>query len=113
MDAVSLGYVVVADVKPVTIKVYLSAVRALHIEKAFGDPLKDCLRLPLTRAFFTERLRKLFEAAGITGHLGATVFRFGAATSAALAGVPEHLIQTWYGGLAPPTYLITDSSHFI
>ena len=28
-----------------TIKVYLSAVRALHIEQGFSDPLVDCLRL--------------------------------------------------------------------
>ena len=28
-----------------TIKVYLSAVRALHIEQGFADPLVDCLRL--------------------------------------------------------------------
>ena len=33
------------SVRPATIKVYLSAVRALHIEQSFSDPLVDCLRL--------------------------------------------------------------------
>jgi len=28
-----------------TIKVYLSAIRSLHIEQGFADPLVDCLRL--------------------------------------------------------------------
>ena len=33
------------SVQYTTIKVYLSAVRALHIEQGFPDPLVDCLRL--------------------------------------------------------------------
>lgn len=33
------------SVQHATIKVYLSAVRALHIEQGFPDPLVDCLRL--------------------------------------------------------------------
>ena len=33
------------SVRPATIKVYLSAARALHIEQGFSDPLMDCLRL--------------------------------------------------------------------
>lgn len=32
-------------VRPATIKVYLSAVRALHIEQSFPDLLVDCFRL--------------------------------------------------------------------
>jgi len=32
-------------VQHTTIKVYLSAVRSLHIEQGFADPLVDCLRL--------------------------------------------------------------------
>ena len=34
-----------SSVQHSTIKVYLSAVRALHIEQGFSDPLVDCLRL--------------------------------------------------------------------
>ena len=34
-----------SSVQHATIKVYLSAVRALHIEQGFSDPLVDCLRL--------------------------------------------------------------------
>lgn len=33
------------SVRPSTIKVYLSAIRALHIEQGFSDPLVNCLRL--------------------------------------------------------------------
>ena len=36
---------VASSVQHSTIKVYLSAVRALHIEQGFSDPLVDCLRL--------------------------------------------------------------------
>ena len=49
---------------------------------------------PLTRTVFTERLRRLLSQAGITGHFGSHSFRIGAATTAGLAGVPEHMIQT-------------------
>ena len=34
-----------SSIQQSTIKVYLSAVRALHIEQVFSDPLVDCLRL--------------------------------------------------------------------
>lgn len=34
-----------SSVQHSTIKVYLSAVRALHVEQGFSDPLVDCLRL--------------------------------------------------------------------
>ena len=50
--------------------------------------------VPLTRAHFTERLRSLLSTAGIAGRYSSHSFRIGAATSAALAGVPEHMIQT-------------------
>ena len=50
--------------------------------------------VPLTRAYFTERLRSLLNVAGIAGRYSSHSFRIGAATSAALAGVPEHMIQT-------------------
>ena len=35
-----------ASLQPASIKVYLSAVRSIHIELGYPDPLKDCLRLP-------------------------------------------------------------------
>lgn len=50
--------------------------------------------VPLTRAYFTERLRGLLNTSGIAGRYSSHSFRIGAATSAALAGVPEHMIQT-------------------
>ncbi len=34
-----------SSLKPASIKVYLSAVRALHIEHGYSDPLVGCLRL--------------------------------------------------------------------
>ena len=49
---------------------------------------------PLTRAYFTDRFRVLLREAGINGHYSSHSFRIGAATSAALAGVPAHTIQT-------------------
>ncbi len=48
----------------------------------------------LTQTFFTECLRTLLSAAGIAGRYSSHSFRIGAATSAALAGVPEHMIHT-------------------
>ena len=48
---------------------------------------------PLSRSFLTGKLRKLLDAAGITGYFGSHSFRIGAATTAAAAGVPDHLIQ--------------------
>ena len=50
--------------------------------------------VPLKRAYFSERLRSLLGAAGIAGRYSSHSFRIGAARSAALAGVPEHMIQT-------------------
>ncbi len=50
--------------------------------------------IPLTRAVLTECLRQLLAQAGIAGHFGSHSFRIGAATTAGLAGVPDHMIQT-------------------
>lgn len=38
------------SVRPATIKVYLSAVRALQIEQGFPDPLVNCVQLQRVRA---------------------------------------------------------------
>ena len=50
--------------------------------------------VPLTRTYLSERLRRLLSDAGIPGNFSSHSFRIGAATFAALAGVPDHLIQT-------------------
>jgi hypothetical protein len=59
---------------------------------------------PLNRTYLTERLRGLLPSAGIYGHFSSNSFRIGAATSAALAGVLYHMIQTLGRGLVPHIY---------
>ena len=41
-----------------------------------------------------ERRRKLLTVGGINGYFGSHNFRIAAATTAAIVGVPDHLIQT-------------------
>jgi hypothetical protein len=45
VDPLPFRYVLANNLKPASIKVYLSAVRALHIEHGYPDPLVGCLRL--------------------------------------------------------------------
>ena len=49
--------------------------------------------LPLTRSLVTDRLRAIPLSAGLPGDFSSHSFRIGAATSAARACVPDHLIQ--------------------
>jgi hypothetical protein len=68
--------------------------------------------VPLTRTYLSERLRRLLSDAGIPGNFSSHSFRIGAATSAALAGVPDHLFQTlgrWFSS-AYLTYIRTPRS---
>jgi len=48
---------------------------------------------PLTRDLATQRLRSIIQAAGMRGNYSSHSFRIGAATMAAQAGIPDHLIQ--------------------
>ena len=71
--------------------------------------------LPLTRLQVTDRLRAIALSAGLPGDFSSHSFRIGAATSAARAGVPDHLIQVlgrWKSDaykqyIRTPPYLIT------
>jgi hypothetical protein len=52
-------------------------------------------RAPLTRGVFIEALRSLLQRLGLeSAHYAGHSFRKGAATSAADAGIPDHLIKT-------------------
>ncbi len=49
---------------------------------------------PITRVTLTAWLRTAVSRAGIEGNFSGHSFRIGAATSAAAAGIPDHLIKT-------------------
>ena len=61
--------------------------------------------LPLSRSLLTDRLRAILLSAGLPGNFSSHSFRIGAATSAARAGIPDHLIQglgRWKSGAYKP-----------
>ena len=49
---------------------------------------------PLTPSLVNRWLRSILSSAGVPGNYSSHSFRIGAATSAALAGIPDHLIKT-------------------
>ena len=77
----------------------ICAVRALlhYLPLRGGDagPLfRHATGSPLTRATLTTWLRNAVARAGLQGNFSGHSFRIGAATSAAAAGIPDHLIKT-------------------
>ena len=68
---------------------------------------------PLSPAQVNFYLRDLLSRAGITGTYSSHSFRIGAATAAAAAGVPEHLIQTMgrWSSMAYLAYVRTSPEH--
>lgn len=65
------------SVQYATIKVYLSAVRALHIEQGFPDPLVDCLRLQrVLRGIRRSHGDSRAARHPVTDHTLLAVFRF-------------------------------------
>lgn len=70
---------------------------------------------PLSRVVLANRLQLILQAAGIPGHYSTHSFRIGAATSAAKAGIPDHLIQVlgrWKSD-AYKVYIQTPRSTFV
>ncbi len=77
----------------------ICAVRALlhYLRRRGGDagPLfRHCNGQPLTRPTLTAWLKNAAARAGLEGNFSGHSFRIGAATSAAAAGIPDHLIKT-------------------
>ncbi|XP_006814639.1 uncharacterized protein LOC102800461, partial [Saccoglossus kowalevskii] len=79
-----------------TILQYLSLRQAMVPKPTFGDPLfvsKD--NRPLTRSTFLTYLHRILSVLGIdSSRYSGHSFRIGAATSAATAGIPDHMIKT-------------------
>ena len=66
----------------------------LELRGSSPGPLFICSNgHPLSRAFISQWLKDTFAAAGIDGPISTHSFRIGAATVAACAGIPDHLIQ--------------------
>ena len=92
----------------------ICAVRALlHYLHARGSgPLfRHQNGLPLTRTTLTLWLKNAVSRAGVEGNFSGHSFRIGAATSAATAGIPDHLIKTlgrWFSN-AYQLYIKTPS----
>ena len=93
------------------------AVRALlhylHLRGGNAGPLfRHKNGSPLTRTTLTAWLRNAVSRAGIEGNFSGHSFRIGAATSAATAGIPDHLIKTlgrWFSN-AYQLYIQTPSN---
>ena len=69
--------------------------RYLAIRGPSPGPLFLCSNgSPLTPGLVNSWLRAILHSAGVPGNYSSHSFRIGAATSAALAGVPDHLIKT-------------------
>ena len=68
--------------------------RYLVIRGSSPGPLFVCASgVPLSPSLVNAWLRSILKAAGVPGNYSSHSFRIGAATSAALAGVPDHVIK--------------------
>ena len=77
---------------------------------------------PLTPGLVNKWLRAILSSAGVVGNYSSHSFRIGAATSAALAGVPDHLIKVlgrWSSDAyltyirTPPEQLMAVARHLV
>ena len=91
-----------------------SLLRYLHMRGGDPGPLfRHTNGLPLTRATLTTWLRTAVSRAGIEGIFSGHSFRIGAATSAAAAGIPDHLIKTLGRWLSSAYQLYIQTPHHI
>ena len=96
--------------------------RYLSIRGPLPGPLFHCSDgTPLSLVLVNQWLRAILRSAGITGNYSSHSFRIGAATSAALAGFPDHLIKTlgrWSSDaylryIRTPTHVLVSSAQFL
>ena len=87
-----------------------------------GPLFVRCNGSPLTPALVNSWLHSLLLSAGVSGNYSSHSFRIGAATSAALAGIPDHLIKTlgrWSSDAylryirTPPHVLLQSARHLV
>lgn len=97
--------------------------RYLGIRGSSPGPLFVCRDgRPLSPPVVNQWLRSILSAAGVPGDYSSHSFRIGAASSAALAGMPDHLIKTlgrWSSDAylryihTPPEVLLASARHLV
>ena len=88
--------------------------RYLHLRGGGAGPLfRHTNGSPLTSTSLTTWLRTAVSRAGLKGNFSGHSFRIGAATSAAAAGVPDHLIKTLGRWLSNAYQLYIQTPHHI
>ena len=96
--------------------------RYLQMRGSSPGPLFLCQDgTPLSPTTVNNWLRSILSSAGVTGNYSSHSFRIGAATSAALAGVPDHLIKTlgrWSSDaylryIRTPPHVLLSSARFL
>ena len=97
--------------------------RYLALQGSTPGPLFICANgSPLSPSLVYDWLRSILATAGVPGNYSSHSFRIGAATSAAVAGFPDHVIQTlgrWFSDCyrcyirLPPHVILQSARHLV